>query len=63
MGVPITVPAEGMGAGLADPYVASRETPSREPHRRADLADLADLADRQSSLNGLASGAWTRWPG
>ncbi|MGW3417631.1 hypothetical protein [Streptomyces phaeochromogenes] len=60
MGVPITVPAEGMGAGLADPYVASRETPSREPHRRADLADLAD---RQSSLNGLASGAWTRWPG
>jgi len=57
MGVLFTVPAEDMSPELADPYVASRETPSREPRRRADLAD------RQSSLNGLASEAWTLWPG
>ncbi|MEU9875954.1 hypothetical protein [Streptomyces phaeochromogenes] len=49
-----------MSGELADPYVASREMPPREPHRRAGQADRSD---RQRFLNRLASGAWTRWPG
>ncbi|MFF5006164.1 hypothetical protein ACFY3G_25515 [Streptomyces phaeochromogenes] len=48
-----------MSGKLADPYVASREMPHREPHR---LANRADRADRRSFLKRLASDAWTRWP-
>ncbi|WP_406486948.1 hypothetical protein [Streptomyces phaeochromogenes] len=57
-----------MSGELADPYVASREVPHREPHRLAnrvdqsDRADRADRADRRSFLKRLASDAWTRWP-
>ncbi|MGW3937894.1 hypothetical protein [Streptomyces phaeochromogenes] len=54
-----------MSGELADPYVASREMPHREPHRlakRVDQSDRADRADRRSFLKRLASDAWTRWP-
>lgn len=51
-----------MSGKLADPYVASREMPHREPHRLANRADRADRADRRSLLKRLASDAWTRWP-
>ncbi|MCX5602137.1 hypothetical protein OOK29_28670 [Streptomyces phaeochromogenes] len=57
-----------MSGKLADPYVASREMPHREPRRltnrvdQSDRADRADRADRRSFLKCLASDAWTRWP-
>ncbi|WP_405541806.1 hypothetical protein OG478_06205 [Streptomyces phaeochromogenes] len=51
-----------MSGELADPYVASREMPHREPHRLANRVDQSDRADRRSFLKRLASDAWTRWP-
>ncbi|WP_328689022.1 hypothetical protein OHA74_07050 [Streptomyces phaeochromogenes] len=54
-----------MSGKLADPYVASREMPHREPRRltnRVDQSDQSDRADRRSFLKCLASDAWTRWP-